>query len=116
MVASEGMSSDAPPVESMVGPGEGVSAVPSPSVMVFLRLSLNILVGRRMMEDNLRLFRLPGCSPVGVDGRDLTGPENKPLLGREEVVGNTVLLVWAPWLLVLLLLGVDPVSIVFTTP
>lgn len=67
-----------------------------------------------MIDDNLRLFRLPECSPVGVDGRDRAEPENRPLFGREEVVGNTVLLVWE--LALLLLLGVDPVSIVFTTP
>ena len=45
-----------------------------------------------MMEDNLRLFRLPECSPVGVGGRDRVGPENRPLFGREED-GNAVLLV-----------------------
>lgn len=66
------------------------------------------------MEDNLRLFRLPELSPVGVDGRDRIGP-GWPVFGREEVIGNTV---WALLLLPLLplLLGVDPVSIVFTTP
>jgi hypothetical protein len=106
--------SDVPFVESE--PGEGASAVPSPSVIVFPRLSLSILAGRRIIEDNPRLFRLPGCSPVGVDGRDRTEPENKPLFGREEVVGKAVLLVWALLLLFPLLLGADPVSIVFTTP
>ena len=84
--------------------------------MVFRLLSLNMFAGRRITEDNLRLFRLPDCSPVGVDGRERTEPENRPLFGREEGVGNTVLLVWEPLLLLLLLLGVDPVSIVFTTP
>lgn len=49
---------------------------------------------------------------MGVDGRDRAGPENRPLFGREEVVGNAVLLVCE----LLLLLGVEPVSIVFTTP
>jgi hypothetical protein len=70
------------------------------------------------MEDNARLFRLPEFSPVGVDGLDRVEPENRPLFGREGGVGNTVLLVWALLLLPLLplLLGVDPASIVFTTP
>jgi hypothetical protein len=114
VVESEGASDDVPFVES--DPTEGRSAVPSPSVIVFPRLSLNMLAGRRIIEDNPRLFRLPECSPVGVGGRDRTEPENRPLFGREEVVGNAVLLVWALLLLLPLLLGVDPVSIVFTTP
>lgn len=118
VVASEGLSKDVPLVESPVGPREGTSIVPSPSMMASLRLSLNILAGRRMMEDNPRLFRLPELSPVGVDGRDRADPEKRPLFGWEEVVGNTLLLAWALLLLPLLplLLGVDPVSIVLTTP
>lgn len=68
-----------------------------------------------MIEDNLRLFRLPECSPVGVDGRDRAEPEKRALFGREEVVGNAVWLVWG-LLLLLLLLDADPVSIVLTTP
>jgi hypothetical protein len=78
VVASEGVSEDVPVVESPVGPREGTSAVPSPSMMASLRLSLNILAGRRMIEDNPRLFRLPELSPVGVDGRDRADPENRP--------------------------------------
>ena len=93
VVESDGASEDVPIVESTVWPREEASAGPSPSMMVFLLLSLNILVGRRIIEDNLRLFRLPECSPVGVDDRDRAEPENRPLFGREGVVGNTVLLV-----------------------
>lgn len=91
-----------------------MSAAPSFSKTVFRLLSLNILAGRRIIEDNLRLLRLPGCSPVGVDGRERAEPGNRALFGREEGAGNTVLLVWGP--LLLLLFEVDPVSIVFTTP
>ena len=117
-VASEGGSEDVPIVESTVGPREGTSAVPSLSMMASLRLSLNILAGRRMIEDNPRLFRLMGFSPVGVGGRDRVEPENRPLFGREGVTGNAAVLGWALLLLPLLplLLGDDPVSIVFTTP
>lgn len=93
MVESDGESAEVPIVESTVWPREEVSAAPSPSMTVFLLLSLNILAGRRMIDDNPRLFRLPGCSPVGVGGRDRAEPENRPLFGREEVAGKTVLLV-----------------------
>lgn len=112
VVASEEVPEDVPLAVTTVGPREGTSTVPSPSMMVFLRLSW-----RRMMEDNVRLFRLPGFSPVGVGGRDRVKPEGRLLFGREEV-GNMVPLVWALLLLPLLpiLLGVEPVSIVFTTP
>ena len=44
-VTSEGGSEDVPLVESTAGPREVASTVPSPSMMVFLRLSLNILAG-----------------------------------------------------------------------
>ena len=83
MVESDGESANVPMAESIVRPGDEVSAAPSPSTTVFLLLSLNIPAGRRMMEDNLRLFRLPECSPVGVDSRDRAEPENRPLFGRE---------------------------------
>ena len=46
-----------------------------------------------MIDGNLRLFQLPEFSPVGVEGRDRAEPEDGPLFGREEIVGNTVLLV-----------------------
>ena len=73
--------------------GVQTCALPISSMTVFLLLSLNILAGRRMIDDNPRLFRLPECSPVGVGGRDRAEPENRPLFGREEVAGKTVLLV-----------------------
>lgn len=92
-VESEGASDGVPFVGSTTGAREGASAVPSSSVMVFLRLSLNTLAGWRMMEDNPRLLRFPECSPVGVDGRDRTEPENRPLFGEEVAVGSMVLLV-----------------------
>jgi len=63
-----------------------------------------------MMEDNPRPFLPPGWSPVGVDGRDRAEPENRPLFGRDEVLGITVLVVWG------LLLDNELVSIVLTTP
>jgi hypothetical protein len=94
VVESDGESANVPIVESTVWPREEVSTTPSPSMAVFLLLSLNILVGRRMMDDNPLPFRLPECSPVGVGGRDRVEPENSPLFGREEVAGNAVLLVW----------------------
>jgi len=112
VVESDGASNDVPIAESTVWPREEVSTAPSPSTMVFLLLSPNTPAGRRMSEDNLRLFRLPEWSPVGVGGRDRADPESIPLFDREGVIGNAVLLVWG----LLLLLGVDPVSIVFTTP
>lgn len=115
IVESDGESADVPTVESGVFPREEVSAAPSPSIIVFLLLSLNIPAGRRMIEDNLRLFRPPECSPVGVDGRDRAEPEKRVLFGREEVAGSAVLLVWGLPLLPLLL-DADPVSIVLTTP
>jgi hypothetical protein len=116
-VESAGTSNNVPLLESAVDPKGGTSSVSSPSMIVFLRLSLNILAGRRMMDDNVRLFRLPEYSPVGVDGRDRAGPENRPLFGREGVGEDMLLLVWALLPLLLpLVLGVDPVSIVFTTP
>lgn len=115
IVESDGESASVPIVESGVLPREEVSVAPSPSIIVFLLLSLNIPAGRRMIEDNLRLFRLPECSPVGVDGRDRAEPEKRALFGREEAVGNAVWPVWG-LLLLLLLLDVDPVSIVLTTP
>jgi len=92
VVESDGAPDDVPIAESTVWPREEASVAPSPSIMVFLLLSPNTPAGRRMSEDNLWLFRLPECSPVGVGG-------------REPV-----------WGLLLLILGVDPVSIVFTTP
>ena len=101
VVESVEESPNVPIVESTVWPREEVSAAPSPSMIVFLLLSLNILVGRRMIDDNLRLFRLPECSPVGVGGRDRVEPGNSPLFGWEEVGGNMVLLVWGLLLLLL---------------
>ena len=113
VVESDGASDNVPIVESTAWPRGEPSTNPSPSMVVFLLLSLNMLAGRRMIEDNPRLFRFPEYSPVGVGGRDRAEPENRPLFGREEVVGNTVPLGWE---LLLLLLDVDPVSIVLTTP
>jgi len=52
-VESDGASDGVLTVESTVWPRGEVSAVPSPSMTVFLLLSLNILAGRRMIEDNL---------------------------------------------------------------
>ena len=101
VVESGEESPNVPIVGSTVWPREEVSTTPSPSMTVFLLLSLNILVGRRMMEDNLRLFRLPEYSPVGVGGRDRVEPGNRPLFGWEEVEGNIVLLVWELLLLLL---------------
>ena len=111
-VESDGASDGVAIAESTVWPREEASATPSPSKSVFLLLSLNMLVGRRMMEDNPRPFRLPGCSPVGVDGLDRAEPENKPLLGRDEGEGNAVLVAGG----LALLLDIEPVSIVLTTP
>ena len=110
-IESDGASDGVPTVESTVLPRGETSVIPSPSMTVFLLLSLNILAGRRIMEDNPRLFRPPGWSPVGVDGRDRAEPENRPLFGRDEVLGITALVVWG-----LGLLDIEPVSIVLTTP
>lgn len=112
VVESDEASDDVPIVESVAWPRGEASAIPSPSMTVFLLLSLNILAGRRIIEDNPRLFRPPGCSPVGVDGRDRAEPENRPLFGRDDVLGITALVVWG----LLLLLDIEPVSIVLTTP
>ena len=114
VVESDGAADDVPIVESTVWPRGEASTIPSPSAMVLLLLSLNMLAGWRIIEDNLRLFRFPECSPVGVGGRDRAEPGNRSLFGRDEVVGNAVLLVWE--LLLLLLPDADPVSIVLTTP
>jgi len=113
VVESDGTSDDVPIVEPTVWPRGEVSVIPSPSTTVFLLLSLNTLAGRRIIEDSPRLFRPPGWSPVGVDGRDRAEPENRPLFGRDAVFGITVLVVWG---LLLLLLDIKPVSIVLTTP
>lgn len=114
VVESDGVADDVPSAESAVLPRGEASIDPSPSMVVPLLLSLNMLAGWRIIEDSLRLFRFPECSPVGVAGRDREGPGKISLFGRDEVVGNTVLLVWE--VLLLLLLDVDPVSIVLTTP
>lgn len=110
IVESDGAADDVPIVESGVWPRGEASGIPSPSTMVFLLLSLNMFAGWRIIEDNLRLFLL--AESVGVGGRDRVEPEDRSLFGRGEVVGNVVLLACG----LLLLLGVDPVSIVLTTP